>query len=144
MILPILIRTSEEALRSVPVELRQGAAALGLSRWTTLLRIELPAAVPGIVAGLVLGIGRALAETAALIFTAGTVTRQPQSVFDSGRSLSIHIYEMAMHVPGGGSRACATAIVLIGVLIMANVVVGRLVRRRRHNQPVQISIRGLS
>jgi phosphate transport system permease protein len=118
MVLPILIRATEAGFRSAPQELRQGAAALGLSRTAALRHLLLPAAVPGLVVGLVLGIGRALAETAALIFTSGYVTRMPSSLLDSGRALSVHIYDLAMNVPGGEGNAYATALVLI-VLLMA-------------------------
>src|SRR5205823_6172239 len=86
MVLPILIRATEEGFRAVPREYRLGAAALGLSRTTTLLHLLLPAAVPGLLVGLVLGLGRAIAETAALIFTSGYVDRMPGSLLDSGRS----------------------------------------------------------
>jgi len=120
MILPILVQTSEQALRGVPDEYRQGAAALGLSRTTRFWRIELPVAAPALGAGWVLGIGRALAETAALLFTAGYVTRAPESLFDSGRALSVHIYDLAMNVPGGNPRAYATAAVLVFLLLGIN------------------------
>ncbi len=120
MALPILIRTIEQAIRAVPKDYVLAAAALGLSRVTTLRRIILPSAMPGIASGLVLGIGRALAETAALIFTAGYVTRMPESLEDSGRALSVHIYDMAMNVPGGNSRAYASAAVLVTLLLLIN------------------------
>lgn len=120
MILPILIRTAEQAINSVPVEHRHAAAALGLSRSTTLFRVILPTAVPALAAGIVISIGRALAETAALIFTSGYVARTPESVFDSGRSLSVHIYDLAMNVPGGETRAYAAACVLVGMLLIIN------------------------
>ncbi len=128
MLLPIVTRVSEEALRAVPHEYRLGAAAVGLSRSTTLFRILLPAAAPAMAAGVVLGIGRALAETAALIFTAGTVTRMPTSVMDSGRSLSVHVYEVAMNVPGGDHAAYATALVLVGLLLVINATAVGLIR----------------
>ena len=128
MLLPIVTRVSEEALRAVPHEYRLGAAAVGLSRSTTLFRILLPAAAPAMAAGVVLGIGRALAETAALIFTAGTVTRMPTSVMDSGRSLSVHVYEVAMNVPGGDHAAYATAMVLVGLLLVINATAVGLIR----------------
>ncbi|MHC2067534.1 phosphate ABC transporter permease PstA [Bremerella sp. T1] len=128
MLLPIVTRVSEEALRAVPHEYRLGAAAVGLSRSTTLFRILLPAAAPAMAAGVVLGIGRALAETAALIFTAGTVTRMPTSVMDSGRSLSVHVYEVAMNVPGGDYAAYATALVLVGLLLVINATAVGLIR----------------
>ena len=107
-------------MRAVPEEYRQAAAALGLSRSTTLFRIVLPTASPALAAGLVLGIGRALAETAALIYTSGYVTRRPESLFDSGRALSVHIYDLSMNVPDGELRANATAMVLIVLLLLIN------------------------
>lgn len=120
MVLPILIRATEEGFRSVPNEYRMGAAALGLSRTATLMQLLLPAAVPGIVVGLVLGIGRALAETAALIFTSGYVDRAPASVFDSGRVLSVHIFDLSMNVAGGDRHAHASALILIIMLLLIN------------------------
>ncbi|MEM7305126.1 MAG: phosphate ABC transporter permease PstA [Planctomycetota bacterium] len=120
MALPLLIRTTEEALRAVPQEQRLGAAALGLSRLTTLRRLLLPAAAPGIGAGLVLGVGRAIAETAALLFTSGYVTRMPGSLLDSGRSLSVHVFDLAMNVPGGNENAYASACVLVLALLAIN------------------------
>ncbi len=128
MLLPIVTRVSEEALRAVPHEYHLASAAVGLSRTTTLFRITLPAASPALAAGVVLGIGRALAETAALIFTAGYVTRMPGSLFDSGRALSVHIYDMAMNVPGGDTTAYATAAVLVGLLLVINATAVGLVR----------------
>ncbi len=126
MSLPIMIRTTEQAIRAVPDEYRFAAAALGVSRTTTMFRVVLPAASSGMAAGLVLGIGRALAETAALIFTSGYVTRMPESLSDSGRALSVHIYDMAMNVPGGNARSCATAAVLVTMLLLINVVAVKL------------------
>lgn len=123
MVLPILARTTEQALRSVPREGRLAAAALGLSRTTTLRSIVLPVAAPGIAVGLVLGIGRALAETAALIFTSGYVTRMPTSLLDSGRALSVHVYDLSMNVPGGNRNAYASALVLVALLLLLNALV---------------------
>lgn len=128
MLLPIITRVSEEAIRAVPSEYQLASAAVGLSRTTTLVRITLPSASPALAAGVVLGIGRAVAETAALIFTAGYVARMPSSVFDSGRSLSVHIYDMAMNVSGGDSQAYATAAVLVGLLLIINATAVGLVR----------------
>lgn len=121
MVLPLLIRATEEGLRSLPASYRYGAAALGLSQTTTLFKILLPAALPGLMVGLVLGIGRALAETAALIFTSGYVDRFPESLLDSGRTLSIHIFDLSMNVPGGDANAAASALVLLLVLLCLNV-----------------------
>jgi len=129
MALPLLIRAAEEGLRSVPEEYRQGAAALAMSRAATLRHILLPAAVPGLVAGLILGIGRALAETAALIFTSGYVDRMPTSLLDSGRSLSVHIFDLSMNVAGGDANAYGAALVLVGMLLVINFAVSAMGRR---------------
>lgn len=126
MALPILIRTVEEGLRAVPAEQRLAAAALGLSRVGTLVHILLPAAAPSLASGLILGIGRALAETAALVFTSGYVDRYPSSPFDSGRSLSVHVYELAMNVPGGNDNAYGAALILILLLMVLNWIVNRI------------------
>lgn len=120
MVLPILIRSTEEGFRAVPNHYRLSAAALGFSRTTTLWQLLLPAAVPGLVVGLVLGIGRAIAETAALIFTSGYVDRMPESLLDSGRALSIHIFDLSMNVSGGDSNAYASALVLLVLLLLIN------------------------
>ncbi|MGE3976569.1 MAG: phosphate ABC transporter permease PstA [Nitrospira sp.] len=120
MVLPILIRSTEEGFRAVPASYRLSAAALGLSRTTTLIHILLPAAVPGLLVGLVLGVGRAIAETAALIFTSGYVDRMPESLLDSGRTLSIHIFDLSMNVSGGDANAYASALVLVIVLLAIN------------------------
>jgi phosphate transport system permease protein len=134
MVLPILIRTTEAGLRGVPPDWRMGAAALGLSRLAALWQILLPAAAPSITAGLVLGIGRALAESAALIFTSGYVDRMPGSLLDSGRALAVHIFDLTMNVPGGEQAAYASALVLVGLLILINASVlfatHRLLRQR--------------
>jgi phosphate transport system permease protein len=120
MVLPILIRSTEAGFRAVPHDYRMAAAALGLTRTATLRHVLLPAAVPGLVVGLVLGVGRALAETAALIFTSGYVDRMPESLLDSGRALSIHIFDLSMNVPGGDANAYATALVLVVLLLAIN------------------------
>lgn len=120
MVLPILIRSTEEGVRAVPSIYRLSAAALGLSRTTTLFHLVLPAAVPGLLVGLVLGVGRALAETAALIFTSGYVDRMPESLLDSGRALSIHIFDLSMNVSGGDANAYASALVLVILLLAIN------------------------
>lgn len=120
MVLPILIRATEEGFRAVPADYRVSAAALGLSRTTTLFHLLVPAAAPGLVVGLILGIGRAIAETAALIFTSGYVDRMPESLLDSGRALSVHIYDLSMNVSGGDAHAYTSALVLVGLLLLIN------------------------
>ncbi len=120
MVLPILIRSTEEGLRAVPQEYLLGGAALGMSRGCILWHLLLPAATPGLVVGVVLGFGRAIAETAALIFTSGYVDRMPESLHDSGRALSIHIYDLGVNIPGGEPNAYATALVLVAILLVTN------------------------
>jgi phosphate transport system permease protein len=120
MILPILIRATESGLASVPNDWRHGAAALGMTKASALWHVLLPAALPSITAGLLLGIGRAAAETAALIFTSGYVDRMPESLNDSGRSLAVHIYDLSMNVTGGDQAAYASALVLIVLLLIIN------------------------
>ncbi len=120
MVLPLLVRVTEAGLRAAPDEYRTAAAALGFSRTTTLLRLLIPAAAPALAAGLVLAIARALAETAALLFTSGYGIRMPRSLMDSGRSLSVHIFDLAMNVPGGESHAYGSALVLVGLLLGIN------------------------
>ena len=90
MVLPLMIRSAEQAMRAVPMGYRQARDALALSRWGWVRRILLPCAAPGIAVGIILSAGRALAETAVLLFTAGYVLRRPDSLFDSGRTLSVH------------------------------------------------------
>ena len=129
MVLPILAHTIHASLRAVPDDLRRGAAALGLSTAGTIRHLLLPAAARGIAVGVILGLGRALAETAALLFTSGYVTRMPESLLDSGRTLSVHVYDLAMNVPGGEPRAHATALVLIVALLAVNSVASKLASR---------------
>lgn len=123
MVLPILIRSVEEGLREVPDDFRLGAASLGLSQTSTLWHLILPAAVPSLVAGFVLGLGRAVAETAALIFTSGYVDRFPTSLLDSGRALSLHIFDLSMNIPGGDPNAAASALTLLVLLLGINSIV---------------------
>lgn len=120
MILPILVRTTMTALDSLPADLRPASAALGLTRTTATTKILLPAALPGIVVGITLGIGRALSETAALLFTSGYSTSMPASLFDSGRSLSVHIYDLALNVANGAPMASSSALVLLALILVIN------------------------
>jgi phosphate transport system permease protein len=129
MVLPILIRATEEGFRSAPNAYRLGAAALGMSRTRTLTALLLPAATPGLLVGLVLGIGRAVAETAALIFTSGYVDRMPESLLDSGRALSVHIFDLSMNIGGGEQNAYAAAVVLIVLLLVINALAAALTDR---------------
>lgn len=138
MVLPFVIRATEEGFRSVSHSHRLAAAALGFSKMSTLFSIVLPLAASGVIAGVVLGLGRALAETAALLFTSGYVPRLPASFLDSGRMLSVHIYDLAMNVSGGNKAAYASALVLVGVLLLINILANGLLNYflRRQITPV--------
>lgn len=119
MILPLIMRTTEEALRSVPDSYREGSFGLGAGKLRTVFRIVIPAAMPGIVAGVILAVGRMVGETAALIYTAGTVAALPGSVFSSGRTLSVHMY--ALYSEGlQMDKGYATGVVLIGLVALIN------------------------
>lgn len=128
MALPLMVRTSQQALLRVPGNLIEAGHALSLSRAGMLRRVVLPSARHGIAAAIVLSIGRALAETAVLLFTAGYVLRLPGSLLDSGRALSVHIYDLAMHVPGGQGRAATAALVLVALIALINLAVHRLLK----------------
>ncbi len=138
MLLPILVSTAEASLRAVPQSYRLSAAALGMSQTATLFHLLLPVAAPAFVAGLLLGIGRAVAETAALIFTSGYVDRMPGSLLDSGRALALHIYDLSMNVPGGDQPAYASALVLVALLLCINILAMKLAYglQRRRIMPV--------
>jgi phosphate transport system permease protein len=128
MVLPLFVRAAEQALRACPMTYRQAATALDISRWGFIRRVLLPFALPGIAVGLILSAGRALAETAVLLFTAGYVTRWPETWLDSGRTLAVHIYDLAMNVAGGTAPAAATALVLLGLSIAIQAAAHGLVR----------------
>ena len=118
MILPLIMRTAEEALMAVPDTFREGSFGLGAGRLRTVFRIVLPSAMPGILSGIILAIGRIVGETAALIFTAGTMAQIP-SLFQSGRTLAIHMYVLSgegLHM----NEAYATAVVLLVVVLLMN------------------------
>lgn len=126
MMLPILVRTAESGLTAVPDEWRHAAAALGMRRGSVLWHVLLPAAAPAITAGLLLAVGRATAETAALIFTSGYVDRMPESLNDSGRALAVHIYDLSMNVTGGDQAAYGSALVLVTLIIVINLLANLL------------------
>ncbi|MGL6201749.1 MAG: phosphate ABC transporter permease PstA [Lachnospiraceae bacterium] len=128
MILPLIIRTTEEALKSVPDTFREGSFGLGAGKLRTIFRIVLPSAVPGILAGTILAVGRIVGETAALIYTAGTVAQIPNSVMKSGRTLAVHMYNLAnegLHI----NEAYATAVVLLVLVLIINTLSGLAAKR---------------
>jgi len=119
MVLPTIIRTSEEAIRAVPNAYREVSFSLGATRWETVLKVVLPNALPGIVTGVMLAIGRSIGETAAVIFTAGSSLRMPSSMFDSVRTMSVHFYILATEGISD-EKAYATAAVLILAVLLVN------------------------
>lgn len=132
MILPLILRTTEEALKSVPDMYREGSFGLGAGRLRTVFSIVLPAAVPGILAGVILGIGRIVGETAALIYTAGTVARIPENLLSSTRTLSVHMYSLAregLHIDQTYATAVVLLIVVVGVNALSSMTAHRLIKR---------------
>lgn len=128
MVLPLIMRTTEEALIAVPDLYREASFGLGAGKLRTIFRIILPAAVPGILSGVILAIGRVVGETAALIYTAGTVANIPESLMKSGRTLAVHMYSLSregMHM----KEAYATAVVLLIVVILINWVSDRIAKK---------------
>lgn len=128
MILPTIMRTTEEALIAVPDSYREGSFGLGAGNLRTVFTIVLPAAVPGILSGVILACGRVVGETAALIYTAGTVAQIPASVFGSGRTLAIHMYVLSsegLHT----NQAFATAVVLLIAVVGINALAGFVAKK---------------
>ncbi len=128
MILPTIIRTSEEAILSVPVKYREVSYSLGGTKWQTIVGAVLPSAFPGITTGIILGIGRCVAETAAVILTAGSALRMPDSLFSPARTMAVHFYILARE---GISmeRAYGTASLLILIILVINVGANMLVNK---------------
>lgn len=129
MILPLIMRTTEESLKSVPESYREGSFGLGAGKLRTIFRIVLPAAVPGILAGVILAIGRVVGETAALMYTAGTVAQIPDSVMGSGRTLALHMYVLSnegLHTDKAYATAVVLLILVIGINTLSTVVAKKI------------------
>lgn len=128
MILPLIMRQTEEALKAVPDSYREGSFGLGAGKLRTVFRIVLPSAVPGILAGVILAIGRIVGETAALIYTAGTVAQVPKNVLGSGRTLAIHMYMLSsegLYM----NQAYATAVILLVLVVAINTLSGVIAKK---------------
>ena len=128
MILPLIMRQTEEALKAVPDSYREGSFGLGAGKLRTVFRIVLPSAVPGILAGVILAIGRIVGETAALIYTAGTVAQVPKNVLGSGRTLAIHMYMLSsegLYM----DQAYATAVILLVLVVAINTLSGVVAKK---------------
>lgn len=133
LMLPIVMRTTEEAIRSVPKYIRWGSYGLGATKWQTVARIVLPAAMPRIITGIILATGRAVGETAVVIFTMGTMIFTPVLPTDPGRSMTVHLYQMAMegiNLPA----AFGTALLLMAMILFFNLTARWLLRRNRRMQ----------
>lgn len=128
MILPLIIRTTEEALKSVPDSYREGSFGLGAGRLRTVFKIVLPSAVPGILAGIILAVGRIVGETAALMYTAGTVAGVPDNLMSSGRTLAVHMYVLT-NEGLYTNQSYATAVVLLVIVVGINAVSGLIAKR---------------
>ena len=128
MILPLIMRQTEEALKAVPDSYREGSFGLGAGKLRTVFCIILPSAVPGILSGVILGIGRIVGETAALMYTAGTIAEIPANVMGSGRTLALHMYVLScegLHI----NQAYATAVVLLVLVVLINTISGMIAKR---------------
>ncbi|MGL6293491.1 phosphate ABC transporter permease PstA, partial [Eubacterium aggregans] len=128
MILPLIMRTTQEALKAVPDTYREGSFGLGAGRLRTVFRIILPAASPGIFAGIVLAVGRIVGETAVLIYTAGTVAQIPPNLMGSGRTLAIHMYALWSEGLNTG-QSYATAVVLLVIVILLNLLSDKIAQK---------------
>ncbi len=133
LMLPIVMRTTEEAIRAVPKYIRWGSYGLGASKWQTVSRVVLPAAAPRIITGIILAAGRAVGETAVVIFTMGTMINLPVLPTDPGRSMTVHLYQLAMegiNMPA----AFGTALLLMAMVLAFNLSARWLLRRNRRMQ----------
>jgi len=136
MVLPTVIRTSEEAIKAVPAGYREVALTLGATKWQSIVKVVLPSALPGIVTGVILGMGRSISETAAVIFTAGSSLSQvvPTSLFDGTRTLSVHFYQLAREGISAEKAYASAAVLVLSILVInvsAYTLMNRFIRRYR-------------
>lgn len=131
MVLPLIMRSTEEALKAVPDSYREGSFGLGAGKLRTVFRIVLPSAVPGILAGVILAIGRIVGETAALIYTAGTVADFPKNVMSSGRTLAVHMYNLAsegLYMDQAYATAVVLLVLVVGINALSSMVAKKFVK----------------
>ncbi len=128
LILPVVIRASEEALRAVPRSYREASLALGTTQWQTVWGVTLPAALPGIITGIILSVGRVISETAVFYVTLGGSYKMPTSILSSGRTLALHVYYLAMDTRAF-DKAMGTGAVLIVAIVLINLTINFLSRR---------------
>ena len=128
LVLPTIIRTTEEALLTVPDDYRRGSLALGATKWQTLYKVVLPASLPGIITGIILSVGRIISETAVFFVTLGGSHRLPSSIMDGGRTLALHLYYLAMDT-NAFDKAMGTGAVLIILIVLINLVIDIISRK---------------
>lgn len=128
LVLPTIIRTTEEALLTIPDDYRRGSLALGATKWQTLYQVVLPAAIPGIITGIILSVGRVISETAVFFVTLGGSHRLPTSIMDGGRTLALHLYYLAMDT-NAFDKAMGTAAVLVTLIVLINLVIDIISRK---------------
>ena len=137
MILPLIMRTTEEALKAVPDSYREGSFGLGAGKLRTVFRIVLPSAIPGILAGVILATGRIVGETAALIDTAGTVPEIAKNVMKSGRTLAVHMYKLSnegLYINQAHATAVVLLILVVGINALSNFVAKKLAKGRENEE----------
>ena len=132
MVLPLIMRTTEESLKAIPDSYREGSFSLGAGRLRTVWRVILPPALPGIIAGVILAVGRIVGETAALVFTIGSVIKMPDNLFSQGRTLALHVLQLASQ---GHNRneAYATAVILLILVVGINTLSASIERKFKGN-----------
>lgn len=128
LVLPTIIRTTEEALMAVPDDYRRGSLALGATKWQTLYKVVLPAGLPGIITGIILSVGRVISETAIFYVTLGGSYRMPTSILDGGRTLALHLYYLAMDTRAF-DKAMGTGAVLVVMIILINLLIDLVSRK---------------
>ena len=128
LVLPVIIRASEEALRAVPRSYREGSLALGATQWQTVWGVVLPAALPGIITGIVLSVGRVVSETAVFYVTLGGTHHLPTSLLSGGRTMALHLYYLAMDTRAF-DKAMGTGAILIATIMLINLVINFISRR---------------
>lgn len=129
MILPLIMRTTEEALKAVPDSYREGSYGLGAGKVQTIFKIVLPSALPGILNGIILSIGRIVGESAALIYTAGTLPKMALNIFDSGRSLSVHLYALlseGLYIDEAYGVALVLLLLVIVINLISNIIASKI------------------
>lgn len=134
MVLPVILQTTKEALLAVPESYREGSFGLGAGKFRTIVKIALPSAVPGILSGVILAIGRIVGETAALIYTAGTVAGVPETVMDSGRTLSVHMYALlseGLYMEEAYATAVVLLLIVTGINAAANTIAKSVARKHQ-------------